>query len=156
MEISERYQCYVLGQCQVGFNLNICNKYNPLILEMALSLQEYSVNFQGQSTDAESCHKMCGKNKDCEWWSWEPAQSLCMLFSNCTESGHPEAEIPDGRCGPNFQLKDGTPGQCDPNANANMKGPCCSSLGYCGNSNAHCKCKGCTDFRQSKQGNVFK
>ena len=89
MEISERYQCYVLGQCQVG----VCNKYNPLILEMALSLQEYSVNFQGQSTDAESCHKMCGKNKDCKWWSWEPAQTLCMLFSNCTESGHPDAGL---------------------------------------------------------------
>ena len=55
-------------------------------------LQEYSVNFKGLE-DAESCHRICGKNEDCEWWSWEPAQDLCMLFANCTESGHPDAGI---------------------------------------------------------------
>ena len=52
----------------------------------------------------------------------------------------------DGRCGLNNPLDDGRPGQCDPNANANEKGPCCSSLGWCGNSDAHCKCAGCQDF----------
>ena len=40
------------------------------------------------------------------------------------------------------------PGQCDPNANADKKGPCCSSDGHCGNTDKHCKCPGCTDFRK--------
>merc|ERR1712038_1258171 len=53
----------------------------------------------------------------------------------------------DGRCGQRNPLQDGRPGQCDPNANANEQGPCCSSSGWCGNSDAHCKCSGCTDFR---------
>ena len=58
----------------------------------------------------------------------------------------------DGRCGPNHPIN-GQPGQCDPNANANHKGPCCSSVGWCGNSDAHCKCDGCKDFTK---GNFFK
>ena len=53
------------------------------------SSQEYSVNFQ-QVSDADSCHKFCGKNEDCGWWSFEPSQSMCMAFKNCTESGHPD------------------------------------------------------------------
>ena len=56
------------------------------------SFQEYSVNFQ-ESTDAESCHKFCGINDDCEWWSWQPELSLCMLFANCTDSGHPDTAL---------------------------------------------------------------
>ena len=63
---------------------------------------------------------------------------------------------PDGRCGTEF-LTDSTrePGQCDPEANANMKGPCCSSAGYCGNTVAHCDCPECFDYsklKQNKQG----
>ena len=53
------------------------------------SSQGYSVNFQ-QRSDAESCHMFCGKNEDCEWWSFEPSQSMCMAFKNCTESGNPD------------------------------------------------------------------
>merc|ERR1712117_833020 len=56
---------------------------------------------------------------------------------------------PDMRCGPQYPLPDGRPGQCDPTANENGKGPCCSSIFWCGNSDAHCKCSGCIDFRQS-------
>ena len=59
-------------------------------------LQEYSVDFQGHAEgegDAESCHRFCGKTEDCQWWSWEPAQSLCIAFANCTESGPPDAGV---------------------------------------------------------------
>ena len=61
----------------------------------------------------------------------------------------------DGKCGPQNPLPDGRPGQCDPNANANEKGPCCNprGAGWCGNSDAHCKCSGCTDFRKTTTGN---
>ena len=55
---------------------------------------------------------------------------------------------PDGRCGSQYPLDDGRPGQCDPNADENGKGPCCSPFGWCGNSRQHCPCSGCTDFRQ--------
>merc|ERR1712117_981209 len=50
---------------------------------------------------------------------------------------------PDNRCGANYPLPDGRPGQCNPNG----KWPCCSPGGWCGDSDAHCKCSGCTDFR---------
>ena len=48
--------------------------------------KEYSLDFK-VTQDAEGCHKFCGKNQDCNWWSWEPAFELCMLFHNCTEVG---------------------------------------------------------------------
>ena len=54
----------------------------------------------------------------------------------------------DGRCGPNFKLDDGRDGQCDPNAWADQKGPCCSATGWCGKSGGHCDCGAkCTDYR---------
>jgi len=74
MDTSEKWECYVFGQCE-----------------------EYSVNFE-EIDSAESCHKFCGKNDDCKWWTWEPENSLCSLFANCTDpkqgTGHPDA----GRC----------------------------------------------------------
>merc|ERR1712223_118662 len=69
-DISERHQCYVSGQCQ-----------------------EFSVNFK-KVDDADACHKFCGKEGEgCNWWSFEPAQSLCVLFGNCTEAGGPDQII---------------------------------------------------------------
>merc|ERR1719153_71268 len=38
-------------------------------------------------------------------------------------------------------------GACDPDAWANEKGPCCSSWGWCGNSDGHCSCPTCVDYR---------
>merc|ERR1712223_76318 len=64
--ISEKQSCYVPGQCQ-----------------------EYSVNFK-RTDDVDLCHKFCGQNEDCSWWSFEPSQNLCLLFANCTESGAPD------------------------------------------------------------------
>ncbi|CAH1247884.1 Hypp8046 [Branchiostoma lanceolatum] len=50
---------------------------------------------------------------------------------------------PDGRCGDNFKGRGGNPGQCDPSSVL----PCCSTSGWCGGSDAHCRCSGCADFR---------
>ena len=57
----------------------------------------------------------------------------------------------DGRCGQNFTLQDGSgkPGQCDPDANENSLGPCCSSTGFCGTSDTHCKRSGSHDFSRA-------
>ena len=60
----------------------------------------------------------------------------------------------DGRCGADYPLK-GRPGGCDPKANANKKGPCCSSIGYCGNTPNHCECNTCTDFRKIVEDTNF-
>ena len=50
-------------------------------------------------------------------------------------------------CGLQHFLADGRPGECDPTANENKKGPCCSDEGWCGNWDGHCKCDECRDFR---------
>jgi len=74
MDISETNKCYVYGQCQ-----------------------EYSIDFK-VTQDAEGCHKFCGKNNECNWWSWEPAFELCMLFVNCTDGVDPPAVEPCPDC----------------------------------------------------------
>merc|ERR1712038_606032 len=65
-------KCYIHGQCQ-----------------------EFTVDFQF-SDDPDECGHYCRKKNRalaeddphrCNWWSWEPAQELCVMFTNCTESG---------------------------------------------------------------------
>ncbi|KAI8500095.1 hypothetical protein Bbelb_224120 [Branchiostoma belcheri] len=52
----------------------------------------------------------------------------------------------DARCGADFPAPGATPGECDP------KGPhpCCSALGWCGDTDRYCSCDGCVDYRQPK------
>jgi len=52
----------------------------------------------------------------------------------------------DGRCGEQFPLPNGQPGQCDPEGDGPRKGPCCSPKGFCGNTVKHCDCSKCTDY----------
>merc|ERR1712013_554694 len=52
----------------------------------------------------------------------------------------------DGRCGEEFPLADGSPGQCDPAGDGPRQGPCCSPKGFCGNTEKHCKCGTCVDY----------
>ena len=47
------------------------------------------------------------------------------------------------RCGPEHEGKDGNPALCDPKSDR----PCCSEYHYCGNTDAHCTCEKCLDFR---------
>ena len=51
----------------------------------------------------------------------------------------------DGRCGIDFTLPDGLPGQCDPDG----ENPCCDDLwdGRCGNTTRHCSCEFCSNYR---------
>jgi len=50
----------------------------------------------------------------------------------------------DLRCGPKYKLPNGEPAQCDPyNGNGHV---CCSPGGWCGKTDAHCKCAGCVDY----------
>ena len=48
--------------------------------------KDYSVNFV-HTDNADACHKSCGKQEDCEWWTWDPDLHLCIGFSNCTDLG---------------------------------------------------------------------
>ena len=118
MNISETKKCYVYGQCQVRIN-RITNRWiisvkkhnknehkvmvkNPWQYQTCFHnvsfLQEYSLDFKA-TQDAEGGHKFCGKNEECNWWSWEPAFELCMLFANCTEVGiDPPAVEPCPEC----------------------------------------------------------
>merc|ERR1712025_1253399 len=59
--------------------------------------------------------------------------------------------LASGRCGSQHLLPNGQPGQCDPNGRANQVGPCCSSIGWCGNSAAHCDCPECIDYRETAE-----
>jgi len=52
---------------------------------------------------------------------------------------------PDGHCGPRFPIN-GRSGECDPSG----KHPCCSNYGWCGNTENHCRCSGCIDYRIQK------
>ena len=84
MNISETRKCYVYGQCQVSRTVPLLTQVKNN--EPSTPFQEYSLDFK-DTEDPEGCHKFCGKNKECNWWSWEPAFKLCILYSNCTEKG---------------------------------------------------------------------
>ena len=52
----------------------------------------------------------------------------------------------DGRCGRQYLLPDGAHGQCDPDG----ENPCCSRHGWCGDTEKHCSCSYCKDFKFAK------
>jgi len=81
---------------------------------------------------------------------WATILSLVLILPSARSQGNPW--LSSGRCGPEHPLPTGEPGQCDPTAWENEVGPCCSSLGWCGNSDAHCKCSGCIDYRDNSTG----
>ena len=49
----------------------------------------------------------------------------------------------DGRCGVDALLPNGAPAQCDPTGEYF----CCSKYGHCGNTDEHCNCSDCVDYR---------
>ena len=51
----------------------------------------------------------------------------------------------DGRCGVDALLPNGAPAQCDPTGEYF----CCSKYGHCGNTDEHCNCSDCLDYRNS-------
>ena len=54
----------------------------------------------------------------------------------------------DGKCGSEYPLPDGTYSECDPD----RENPCCSNSrdGHCGNTEEHCNCDECKDFKLLK------
>jgi len=57
----------------------------------------------------------------------------------------------DGKCGPDNHLN-GVAAICDPNGNGRHKGPCCSNVGWCGNTDPYCKCDGCKSTLKRNHG----
>ncbi|XP_078695922.1 uncharacterized protein LOC144924510 isoform X2 [Branchiostoma floridae x Branchiostoma belcheri] len=49
----------------------------------------------------------------------------------------------DWRCGQGYPAENGDPAECHPHGVL----PCCSSANWCGNTEAHCDCPGCVDYR---------
>ena len=92
-------QCYIWGQCQVIWtsimnNNSMSDIFNPAKLECNYfsSPKEFSLDFK-RVEDAEGCHAFAKGVDGSNWWSWEPAQSLCLAFGNCTETGPPSGSI---------------------------------------------------------------
>ena len=56
----------------------------------------------------------------------------------------------DGRCGGGHKLPNGEAAQCNPNVRGDLKGPCCSPHGYCGETREHCGCEKCVDYSKLK------
>jgi hypothetical protein len=55
---------------------------------------------------------------------------------------------PDDKCGGKVpELPDDGVVECNPKGD----NPCCSNLGWCGNTKAHCQCPLCTDYRKPKE-----
>ena len=64
------------------------------------------------------------------------------LLKDWTESNGTQKWRYDGKCGGDYPLPDGTPGQCDSDGDK----PCCSSYGWCGNTDEYCTCGDCIDY----------
>merc|ERR1711892_198669 len=80
---------------------------------------------------------------------------LLFLFSVISLTQCQELWREDGKCGAKHPLDDGSPGQCDPEGDGPKQGPCCSSKGFCGNTEKHCKCKGCIDYTKVLETSVL-
>lgn len=80
----------------------------------------------------------------CSGEGWCGSSPLHCECDNCVNY---RRVLPTGRCGRDHPDPDGRPGRCDHRANQDKVGPCCSASGWCGASEAHCNCDGCTDYR---------
>lgn len=56
----------------------------------------------------------------------------------------------DLRCGKDYPLLDGSPAQCNPDNEDGFV--CCSAVGWCGNTRAHCTCGDCIDYGREGGG----
>merc|ERR1711871_1203115 len=126
------FQAERVGQCKAGERLSECSAGG---------------NKWGEYTSGCGPGKEVGVQVSCT----DLPPPSCPRATTTTTTKKPKLWRSDGRCGRNiFSLEeyriDGVTAQCDPDANGNRKGPCCSAKGYCGNSDAHCKCPECTDY----------
>ena len=84
----------------------------------------------------------CGNTP--EHCSCRGCTNYTRIYRDWEESGGTQKWRYDGKCGTDYPLPDGKPGQCDPNGYK----PCCSSalFGKCGNTPEHCSCFHCTNY----------
>ena len=85
----------------------------------------------------------CGNTaRHCSCWH---CTNYTRLYRDWEESNGTQKWRYDGKCGYNYLLPDGTPGQCNPDGDK----PCCNDdrYGECGNTTEHCTCWSCTDYR---------
>ena len=86
----------------------------------------------------------CGNTA--EHCSCKHCTNYTRLYRDWEESGGTQKWRHDGKCGYDYPLPDGTPGQCDPDGDK----PCCSNSGQyarCSNIDFKCICTDCIDYR---------
>ena len=103
--------------------------------------------------------KPCCSGNSISWYGWcgnTTAHCTCKyctdyrrIYREWNESNGTQKWRYDGRCGGNYPLPDGTPGQCDPDGDK----PCCNRYGECGNTTDHCTCRSCTNYTFVKEWN---
>lgn len=129
-------------------HLRCCTKDgNPYFGRLACDSKKYT------HTDAKTeCEKLKDKNginlrlcTDQEVRNYKEEGTGCNNLQVWTSTECAEPWRQDGKCGANGTLSSGKPAECDPDHLY-----CCSSAGYCGTSDLHCKCNGCQDYRSCK------
>ena len=72
-------------------------------------------------------------------------QQITLSGANNTGNVPTQRWRDDGKyCGAGYPLSDGFPAECNPHG----ENPCCSRLGFCGNTTKHCNCKYCTNYNR--------
>ena len=98
--------------------------------------------------DPDGDKPCCSRSGECGNTTEHCSCSSCtdhrILYREWRESNGTQKWRYDGKCGSDYPLPDGKPGQCDPDGDK----PCCSSRWYgeCGNSTKHCSCNGCSNY----------
>ncbi|KAJ8038418.1 Tissue factor pathway inhibitor [Holothuria leucospilota] len=84
-----------------------------------------------------------GINPCCSTAKWCGNTAAHCTCGGCFDyRDKPKAWREDFRCGKGYTAPNGQVAQCDPDGPF----PCCSSSNWCGNTAAHCTCRGCIDY----------
>ena len=101
------------------------------------------------ANDFHECRQKCNETNHCKRWTYQASkEGACFLKDEDAidaedAKNYDEFMRSDERCGNSYPLNDGAPAWCNPNGEAY----CCSEWGYCGNSEGHCNCEKCVDYR---------
>merc|ERR1712070_264877 len=88
--------------------------------------------------DGVVCARASMFKNNCKKLNVEPLRPLDCGGKSCETAACSKCRS-DFQCGSRGTMPDGSNAICD----AKGSFPCCSNLGWCGNSDAHCKCGGC-------------
>ena len=119
-----------------------CGRYYPL-RQLDGTPSQCDPDGDKPCCSGNSYYGKCGNTK--AHCSCGDCTNYTRIYREWEESGSTKKWRYDGRCGRDYPLPDGTPGQCDPDGDK----PCCSSGrdGECGNIESECICTGCLDYR---------